>query len=81
MARVALLAVAVIAVVVIVGCGNAEHESDGLPPGFQEPPPGVKKPAGHPSGDCTTCHGPGAAGATVRIRASATYSPGAAGSE
>jgi hypothetical protein len=31
-----------------------------LPPGFQEPPPGVHKPPGHPTGDCTVCHGPNA---------------------
>jgi len=33
---------------------------DELPPGFQEPPPGTHKPPGHPTGDCTVCHGPNA---------------------
>jgi hypothetical protein len=66
MIRAALVLAAIVVIcVLIVGCAG----EGGLPPGFNEPPPGTKKPPGHPIGDCTVCHGPGAAGAAQRAKA------------
>ena len=39
---------------------HCEQCHNNLPPGFQEPAGGIEQPPGHPTGDCTLCHGPNA---------------------
>jgi hypothetical protein len=58
MQRAALAVVALPVICVVVGCAGSEHATRSLLSGVQATSPGAGDGEGHPSGDCSTCHGP-----------------------